>query len=89
MNTTLDRGDLVMVIRPRFCGCKPESMGLIFSIGAIWTDVENIHCPECGAACPETTFVWTEGMHKCCEISRVKRIPPLSEEERQVEEAVA
>jgi hypothetical protein len=78
VNEQIQVGDLVVIAKPRRCGCN-EVLGHIFTLTNIWHDIQNMRCPTCGSPVDGTSYAWLDGMNKSCELWRLRRIPPLSE----------
>lgn len=75
MSEPIKVGDLVQIVRPTTCCGDENATGLVFVVQAI--SVTDWWC-ECGASGDDCVHA----MHQdgeCVELSRLKRIPPLSE----------
>ena len=73
-------GDLVQVVRPRFCCPDKTRWGKVFVVGSIGLGPQY-QCPYCNSYyTAETSCAWeVDSTFKGCELSRLKRIPPLDE----------
>lgn len=74
---TIKAGDLVVVSRPRRCGCVGR-LGKVFAVSHVHTCVGNMKCASCGALYPAIAYAQDE-IGKTYDIERLKRIPPISE----------
>ena len=77
----IQKGDIAVVIRATPCCNSASSIGHIFTVEAIRN--EKRHCIYCLRPFSGTVAIAANGEHKGqgCLVSRIKRIPPLSESE--------
>jgi hypothetical protein len=83
-------GDLVVVVRPRRCGCA-HSIGWVFKVASVAPSPRGGYCAMCGKDTfePGTLRAYNEAADGYSELSRLKRIPPLGElEGAEVREAL-
>jgi len=68
-------GDLVVVVKPPRCCVNLSSIGRVFKVQGV--NSEPSQCIFCGFVSSVQVAVKESGI--VCEISRLKKIPPLSE----------
>lgn len=76
MSEPIKVGDLVQIVRARYCCPEKTAWGHIFVVDAITT--ANSICIYCGRELGLQATAWT-GDWCAAEVERLKRIPPLSE----------
>ena len=84
MNEPIEVGDLVQVVRGMpCCGATTKLMGVVFKVSSL-VDNEGTACSSCGAIVKKVDPTSVTG-HPifAFQLSRLKRIPPLSELEGQ------
>jgi hypothetical protein len=81
-------GDLVMIVKPWPCCGRSKGLGKPFTVLFVRMSWPLIRCPFCDARNPQATVaVWDDGT--VIHVSRLKKIPPLSEPVSTQEEATA
>lgn len=71
-------GDLVVVVRPRGCCGNTDAIGEVYRVSRLF---DRSKCACCGVF--YGTFAADEGGWMRADVSRLRRIPPLSELEGQ------
>ena len=71
-------GDLVMVVRPKRCGCH-KGLGKIFTVAALATDNRYGKCTECGARTYPPFTPTAQIRNGFAELTRLKKIEHLNE----------
>ena len=74
MDKPISVGDLVQVVKPRVCCGDASGLGKVFKVGGFHT---GSFCMACGIVAVDVAEI--AGDFRSCEISRLKRIPPLEE----------
>lgn len=70
-------GDLVVIVRPRECGCT-TAIGRVFRVSGLITDFH--HCKNCGHKTWPRKYLLATGFEDHgYSLNRLKRIPPLDE----------
>ena len=78
MDKPISVGDLVQVIRGTPCCGSGRTLGEIHRVTAL-RKTEALMCNRCLTIDSGMTVAELEGEDKVCEVSRLKRIPPLDE----------
>ncbi len=81
MDKPIAVGDLVQVVKQRRCCVERTKWGDIYQVSAISSGV--FQCIYCGKISDVLIDVAYDDAGDCCEIDRLKRIPPLDELEGQ------
>lgn len=72
----IKRGDLVMVVAPRQCGCI-GNIGIIATVGEDDSRPGPLHCVSCGAGYEQRgRAVYLLGRGSTIEVVRLRRIDP-------------
>ena len=88
MKAGIQEGDLVVIVAPKRCGCSGR-IGMIFRVNTIGSDMRG-RCSECRRITyPIGTPYATSDDGFSPELSVLRRIPPLSELEREKKEETA
>jgi len=69
----IKRGDLVMVVGSKKCGCESPAQGMIFTVSGIGT---TNHCNFCGVPHDITPSAFSDTHHYRIETHRLRRIDP-------------
>lgn len=84
---TIKAGDSVWIAEPTYCCGSTKALGRVFVVAEVRL-ADAIYCPSCRGYAPKALCA-TRGGNKVIELSRLRKIPPLSELERKTEEAMA
>lgn len=77
MSNDIKAGDLVMVVKPTFCCGSGESLGNFYTVtGSPLYSLSR--CAVCGFVTSTLNEVQLDD-DEVCEVSRLKKIPPLSD----------